>query len=299
MDIGILGPLVVGAHGREAVPSAPKPRRLLALLAARADQVVSVDLIVDEIWESSPPISVVTTVQTYIVLLRRLLAESLQVSGAEVTKDVLTYTGWGYRLASYTGNHDARLFTRYADIGRNALVAGDSCRASAELHKALAFWRGPALADVRVGPHLLAHRTSLEEQHMCAIEQRIEADLRLGRHHELIGELSGLVVQHPLHENVHSLLMISLYRSGRPGQAIETFRKLQQNLRNELGIEPSMHVQTVLQGILRRDSSLEADQRSELFLRELTVPSRPTGREKRLCTEALPPGRSRLNLDAS
>ncbi|AEM85964.1 AfsR/SARP family transcriptional regulator [Streptomyces violaceusniger] len=276
MDIGILGPLVVGANDREATPSAPKPRQLLALLAAHAGRVVPVDLMVDELWESTPPPSALTTVQTYIVLLRRLLAKSLQVSSAEVAREVLTYTGWGYQLAAGKGTHDASLFARYADLGRRALAAGDNSRASGALREALAFWRGPALADIRTGPHLLAHRVSLEEQRMGAVEQRIEADLRLGRHHELIGELSGLTVQHPLHENMHSLLMIALYRSGRPGQALETFQKLHQNLRNELGMEPSPNTRTVQQRILRRDSTMEADQQSKLFPQEI-IPSRPTG----------------------
>ncbi len=270
LDIGILGPLVIGANDQDAAPSAPKPRQLLALLAVRADRVVPVDVLVDELWESAPPPSALTTVQTYIVLLRRLLAAALRVSGAVVAQQVLTYTGWGYQLSAGEGAHDASDFTRHAALGRRALAAGDNSRASAALRQALACWRGPALVDVRTGPQLLAHRVSLEEQRMGTLEQRIEADLRLGRHHEVIGELSGLVVQHPLHENIHSLLMVALYRSGRPGQALETFQTLHQNLRDELGMEPSPRIRTVQQGILRRDSSLEADQESKLFLQQLT-----------------------------
>jgi SARP family transcriptional regulator, regulator of embCAB operon len=272
LDIGVLGSLVLGVNGRDATPSAPKPRQLLALLAARPNQVAAVDLLIDELWESSPPSSAVTTVQTYIVLLRRLLAECLQVSGTEVAQKVLTYTGWGYQLV--TGDrdsHDASSFIRYANLGHRALADGDNSRASTTLRKALACWRGPALADVRGGPHLLAHRVSLEEHRMYVVETRIEADLRLGRHHELIGELSGLIVEHPLNENFHSLLMIALYRSGRPGQALETFRRLHQNLRNDLGMEPSPHLRSIQQGILRRDSSLEAAQQSKRFLQELEL----------------------------
>ncbi|BBB01290.1 putative transcriptional regulator [Actinacidiphila reveromycinica] len=277
MDIGILGPLVVGASDRDAAPSAPKPRQLLALLAVRAGRVVPVDLLVEELWESSPPPSALTTVQTYIVLLRRLLAKCLRVSSAAVAQEVLTYTGWGYQLSADEGTHDATDFARHAALGRRALAEGDNGRASAALREALARWRGPALVDVRTGPHLLAHQVSLEEQRMGTVEQRIEADLRLGRHHEVIGELSGLVVQHPLHENIHSLLMVALYRSGRPGQALATFQQLHQNLRDELGMEPSPRIRTVQQGILRRDSSLEAVEESKLFLQQLTAPSRPAG----------------------
>jgi DNA-binding SARP family transcriptional activator len=115
-------------------------------------------------------------------------------------------------------------------------------------------WRGPALADVQVGPQLMAHRTTLEETRRVALEQRIEADLHLGNHHQLIGELSGLAIQDPLHEHIHSLLMICLYRSGRPAQALETFQKLRMTMRVELGIEPSLNVRNVHHQILSGDA---------------------------------------------
>ncbi|MBD0745908.1 AfsR/SARP family transcriptional regulator [Streptomyces sp. CBMA152] len=257
MDIGILGPLTVSSAGREAAPTAPKPRQLLALLAVRSGHVVPVEQLVDELWEHNPPASAMTVVQTYIVLLRRSLAVSLQISAEEVARDVLPFAGWGYHLAPWgEGELDADAFTRHAEQGRKALADGDNQRASMSLQRALQMWRGPALADVRVGPQLLAHRTSLEEARMFAVEQRIEADLRLGHHHQLIGELSGLAIQNPLHENTHSLLMISLYRAGRPGQALETFRKLHKNLRTELGMDPSPRVRNIHQRILSGDVSL-------------------------------------------
>ncbi|MGP4003254.1 AfsR/SARP family transcriptional regulator [Streptomyces sp. 8N706] len=269
MDIGILGPLAVRSTGGEAVPTAPKPRQLLALLAARVGQVVPVDLLVDELWESDPPASAVTTVQTYIVLLRRSLARALQVSTAEVAQDVLPFTGWGYRLVADPGSLDATVFAREAELGRRALVNGENDKASLLLRRALRVWRGPVLADVRVGPQLLAHRTSLEENRLSVIEQRVESDLRLGHHHELIAELSGLVVQYPLHENLYSLFIISLYRAGRPAQALNAFRMLRNNLREELGIDPSPRVRNLQQAILTADPSLESKNRSRLFLLEL------------------------------
>ncbi|WP_432094585.1 AfsR/SARP family transcriptional regulator [Streptomyces sp. bgisy100] len=269
MDIGILGPLAVRSTGGEAAPTAPKPRQLLALLAARAGQVVPVDHLVDELWESGPPASAVTTVQTYIVLLRRSLARALQISAAEVARDVLPFTGWGYRLAADPGAVDASVFGRFAELGRRALLNGENDKASLMLRRALRIWRGPVLADVRVGPQLLAHRISLEENRLSVVEQRVESDLRLGKHHELIGELSGLVVQYPLHENLYSLFIISLYRAGRPAQALEAFRILRKNLREELGIDPSSRVRGLQQAILRSDPSLESKSSSGLFLLEL------------------------------
>ncbi|MFF3765527.1 BTAD domain-containing putative transcriptional regulator [Streptomyces sp. NPDC001922] len=261
--------MAVRSTGGEAAPTAPKPRQLLALLAARAGQVVPVDHLVDELWESAPPASAVTTVQTYIVLLRRSLARALQVSAAEVARDVLPFTGWGYRLAADPGAVDASVFGRFAELGRRALLNGENDKASLMLRRALRIWRGPVLADVRVGPQLLAHRISLEENRLSVVEQRVESDLRLGKHHELIGELSGLVVQYPLHENLYSLFIISLYRAGRPAQALEAFRMLRKNLREELGIDPSSRVRGLQQAILRSDPSLESKSSSGLFLLEL------------------------------
>ncbi len=273
MDIGILGPLVVRSGGGEAAPSAPKPRQLLALLAARADEVISMDLLIDELWESRPPSSAVTTVQTYIGQLRRSLAQTLRIDPGEVAAEVLPFTGWGYRLAAGGGTHDARAFLRCAELGRDALAAGANDQASVLLRRALRIWRGPALAGVRLGPHLQAHRTHLEEQRLTAVEQRVEADLRLGHHHELIGELSGLVLQYPLHENLHSLFMISLYRAGRPAQALDVFHKIRNSLREELGIEPSPRMRQLQQAVLAADPRLEAETRSRLFRLELDLPS--------------------------
>ncbi|MDF2269750.1 AfsR/SARP family transcriptional regulator [Streptomyces coacervatus] len=264
---------MVRSDGGEAAPSAPKPRQLLALLAARADEVISVDLLIDELWESRPPSSAVTTVQTYIGQLRRSLARALRIGPAEAAADVLQFTGWGYRLAAGEGSHDAHAFLRCAELGREALARGANDQASVLLHRALRIWRGPALAGVRLGPYLLAHRTHLEEQRLTAVEQRVESDLRLGHHHELIGELSGLVLQYPLHENLHSLFMTSLYRAGRPAQALDVFQKIRNSLREELGIEPSPRIRQVQQAVLAADPRLEAECRSRLFRLELDLPS--------------------------
>ncbi|MFE7274734.1 BTAD domain-containing putative transcriptional regulator [Streptomyces sp. NPDC057623] len=252
VDIGILGPLTVCAGGgqRQAVPTAPKPRQLLALLAARAGTVVPVDVLVDELWENEPPRSALTAVRTYVVQLRQSLARTLRTSTVEVARDVLPFAGWGYRLAVDPDQLDAGVFARHAAHGRRALLDGEHDRASALLHQALRLWRGPALADVRIGPHLLAHRTTLEERRLGVMEQRVEADLRLGRHHHLIGELAELTARHPLHENLHSLFIIALYRDGRADQALRAFASLRENLREELGIDPSPRVRDLQEAIL-------------------------------------------------
>jgi DNA-binding SARP family transcriptional activator len=273
LEVGILGPLVIPSSGRCAAPTAPKPRQLLALLAARAGQVVPVDLMVDELWEYAPPSRATAVVQTYITELRRSLARALRLSRSEVARDVLPFTGWGYCLATDAKNLDAATFAHYAERGRRALVNGENAQASSLLRQALRLWRGPALADVRVGPHLLAHRTRLEESRLSVMEQRVEADLRQGRHHELISELSALTIQNSMNENLYSLLIISLYRAGRPAQALNAFHRLRHNLRQELGIDPSPRVQRLYEEILRGSPSLEQKERSGLFLMELGEPS--------------------------
>jgi DNA-binding SARP family transcriptional activator len=252
VEIGILGPLTVRARGglRKAVPTAPKPRQLLALLAARAGTVVPMDVLVDELWGSEPPRSALTAVRTYIVQLRQSLAGTLRTGTADVARDVLPFAGWGYRLVADPDRVDAGVFARHAEQGRRALLAGDPERASVLLHGALRLWRGPALADVRIGSHLLAHRTTLEELRLSVVEQRVEADLRLGRHHQLLGELTELAARYPLHENLHSLFIIALYRDGRADQALGAFELLRENLREELGIDPSPRVRSLHNAIV-------------------------------------------------
>ncbi|MFF9481908.1 BTAD domain-containing putative transcriptional regulator [Streptomyces sp. NPDC014733] len=269
VDIRVLGPLRVSTAGGEVAPSAPKPRQLLALLATRPDETVSMDALVDELWDSRPPSSVITAVQTYIVLLRRQLTRALGIAGAVVARDVLPFEGWGYRLATGGGTHDAQEFRRCATAGRRALAAGEDGRAAVLLRRALGMWHGPVLADVKAGPQLTAHRTTLAEDRLTALEQRIEADLRLGHHHELLGELTGLTLQYPLHENLHALFMISLYRAGRPAQALSSFQLLRRNLREELGIDPSPRMWRLQQAVLTADESLQPRVASRLFPMEL------------------------------
>jgi DNA-binding SARP family transcriptional activator len=250
MRVGILGPLVVRSAGSAVVPTAPKPRQVLALLAARPAQVVPVETMVDELWGNDPPGSALTAVRTYIVQLRHALAGALRTSTAAVAEEVLPHTGWGYRLVTDPGQSDANLFAHYAEQGRRALVAGENDRASTLLRRALGEWRGPALADVRAGPHLLAHRTLLEESRLGVVEQRVEADLRLGRHHELVDELAALVARHPLNEILYAMLMIALYRSGRTAAALGAYERLRGTLHEELGMDPSPRLRGLRDDIL-------------------------------------------------
>jgi DNA-binding SARP family transcriptional activator len=250
MDIVVLGPVDVTEMGVAVMPSAPKPRQVLALLALRADQVVSVDTLVEELWDGAPPRSARTTLQTYVVQLRDLIAAALPVGDPRTAKDVLCTTHGGYLLNTWHGSCDFAEFERRAGLGYRAMDAGDFAGAARQLREALALWSGSALADVQHGPSLEAHRKRLEEVRLCALDQRIDADLRLGRHRELLGELTVLVSRYRTHENLHGQFMLALHRSGRRSEALEVYQRLRTALVRERGLEPSAALRRLQRSIL-------------------------------------------------
>ncbi|MFJ3235773.1 BTAD domain-containing putative transcriptional regulator [Streptomyces sp. NPDC086787] len=252
MDIDILGTLAVREKGVSITPTAPKPRQVLALLALGADQVVHVDTLSEELWGAKPPRSARPTLQTYILQLREMITAALESGsgdeagdgggeGAEPrsAKDVLLTVPGGYLLKSGQGTSDVREFERLAGMGYRAMDAEDYPGAARRLREALALWSGPALADVQAGTHLQTQVKRLEEGRLCALDQRIEADLRLGRHRELLAELTVLVSRYPTHESLCGQYMLALYRSGRRGEALDAYQRLRATLVRTLGLEPS------------------------------------------------------------
>lgn len=262
MEIGVLGPLVVSIDGTSVVPSAAKPRQLLALLAVNAGWDVNVTTLTEELWESRPPSGPAGVVQTYVKQLRRAIGHALGPEHACAPKEVLSRGYAGYALNMPAPVLEADLFQQLSGRGLRALEAGDDETAAKLLGQALAMWRGPVLADVRIGPALRVELLRLEEARRSALEGRITADLRLGRHAEVIGELLALTERFPLQESLHALLMLALYRCGRSWQALEIFRKLRASTSQELGIEPSLRLQKLHRAILAADPRLD-----------LTVPS--------------------------
>ncbi|MEU3823959.1 hypothetical protein GT045_21135 [Streptomyces sp. SID486] len=257
MDIGILGPLAVRLNGQSIVPSAGKPRQLLALLAIRAEQVVTVPTLMEEIWGDAIPKSAATTLQTYILHLRRKVTDALRTGpaggGSEQVgdaKDVLATCFGGYRLALRPADSDLREFRSLATRGSLALETGDAHAAAVLLERALELWRGPALVDVPVGLVLGVEVLGMDEQRTRVLEQRIEADLLLGRHASLLAELRMLVARHPMNENLAAQLMTALYRSGGVWRALEVFQQLRRTLIEELGVEPSQRLQRLHQAVL-------------------------------------------------
>lgn len=256
--IHVLGPLTVEIEGRSLVPTAGKPRQLLALLALRCGQIVPVSTLMDEIWGDAIPRSGLTTLQTYIMQLRRLIGGCLPQSSGLHPKDVLTTSFNGYRLAAEPEQFDMRRFGQLATAGDQALERGDAAAASTHLNEALEQWCGPALIDVPVGRVLSLEVMGMDEARMRVQEQRIMADLILGRHAQLIPELRMLVARHPMHESLSALLMIAFQRVGAEWRALEVFRNLRQALISELGVEPSQRLQKLHQAVLSKAPELSS-----------------------------------------
>ncbi|MFF3247096.1 BTAD domain-containing putative transcriptional regulator [Streptomyces sp. NPDC002870] len=259
MRIDVLGILDVRENGASIAPTAPKPRQVLALLALHADQVVPVSALIDELWAGRPPRSARTTLQTYVLQLRDLITLALKKETPAAgpcppprrrAKDVLVTSPGGYMLVSGGGASDVREFERLAGMGYRAMDAGDFPGASRLLCEALALWTGSAFADVQTGAQLEMEARRLEESRLCALDQRIEADLRLGRHRELLPELTVLTSRYPTHENLHAQFMLALHRSGRRGEALDVYHRLRSTLVRDLGLEPPARLRRLQQSIL-------------------------------------------------
>lgn len=254
MDIAVLGALDVRENGISLTPTAPKPRQVLAMLALDADQVVPVTTLIGELWGERPPRSARTTLQTYVLQLRELISTAIERdpegAPARTAKDVLVTSPGGYMLSTSGGASDVRDFERLAGRGYRAMDAGDFAGAARQLRDALALWTGSALADVQTGGQLEMETRRLEEIRLCALDQRIEADLRLGRHRELLGELTVLVSRYRTHENLHGQFMLALHRSGRRSEALGVYQRLRTALVREMGLEPSPGLRRMQRSIL-------------------------------------------------
>ncbi|GAA4985005.1 hypothetical protein GCM10023205_64100 [Yinghuangia aomiensis] len=258
MEFGILGPLRMTAAGRSYVPSAPKQRQLLAFLLLNANHVTSTKSCIEELWDLQPPDSALSTLQTYVLQLRRALALCPEIGSLRHARTILRTHDNGYQLVVGPGQLDRHVYEALVADGRAALARGDDLTASACFGDALALWCGDALADVKAGPLMRAHLIGLAERRTAVLEQRIEADLRLGRHHQIVGELAELAATHLTNENYHAQLMLALYRSGRQAQALESFQRLRTTLDVELGLTPSPRMRRLHQAVLSCDPTIDA-----------------------------------------
>ncbi|MFD0411727.1 BTAD domain-containing putative transcriptional regulator [Kitasatospora sp. NPDC127116] len=251
MRFRILGPVSLSPR----TPSAAKPRALLATLLVRAGEVISSDSLIDELWGTEPPRTATTTLQVYISQLRKLLAEG-RPPGLE-TEELLLTRSPGYLLRVPEEDFDLARFETLRVAGRTAYEQGDFAAASRLLHDALAVWTGPALSGVPHGVRLESTAIRLDELRMESLDQRIRADLRLGHHRKLAGELMALATEHPLREALHGHLMVVLYRTDRQSDALRVYARLRRSLVEELGVEPGRSLKRLQERILRSDPSLD------------------------------------------
>ena len=247
MEFRILGPLEVWDGGREVSLGGPRPRALLAVLLLCPNEVVPADRLVDELWGDESPDRAAAALRVNVSRLRKALA-----------RDVLTTRSPGYLIRVEQDALDLHRFERMVDEGRSLLAGGLAADASQRLREALSLWRGPALADFAYESFAQAATARLEEIRLAALELRIDADLALGRHDELVGELEALVAGHPLRERLRRCLMTALYRSDRQAEALDVYRDARRILVEELGIEPGSALQELERAILRQDPSLDA-----------------------------------------
>jgi DNA-binding SARP family transcriptional activator len=247
LQFRILGPFEVVEGDRPVRLGGPKQRALLALLLLHRGEAVSVDRLIDGMWGERPPASAAKTVQVYVSNLRKALGDEVLVTG-----------GGGYLLTAAPGQVDVDRFETLVADGRDALERGDARKARDLLRDALTVWRGPPLADFAYEPFAQSEIARLEEAHAAAIEERIDADLALGRDGDLVGELQMLVCEQPLRERPRRQLMLALYRSGRQAEALETYRDARRVLSEELGLEPGPELRLLEQAILKHDPTLLA-----------------------------------------
>ncbi|MCO5996374.1 AfsR/SARP family transcriptional regulator [Actinoallomurus rhizosphaericola] len=255
MEIRILGPFEL-IDGERRVPiDAPKQRAVLTALVLRANRVVPTDELAALVWGDDPPASARLTLQGYVLRVRRALAS---VPGLAIRTEPA-----GYLLRVDPDRIDAHRFTRLLDDAARAAAGGDTAAEAELLREALALWRGEPLADVGSDALRREEAGRLAELRASAIERRVDADLRLGRHLELIGELTALVAAHPYREEFRAQLMLALYRAGRRADALEAYRNTRAVLSRELGIEPGPRLQRLEQAVLTADPDLDPAPRVE------------------------------------
>jgi WD40 repeat protein/DNA-binding SARP family transcriptional activator len=250
----VLGPLEVEADDGPVVLGGPKERLLLALLLTRPNQVVSVEALIAGLWGERPPPTAAKTLQSHVKRLRRAL-EPARARGA--AGQVLVTREPGYLLRAGPGALDATRFEDLTAQARRALADGSAQAAGSLLREALGLWRGQAFEEFLDTDVAVAEADRLAELRLVAVEDRVEADLRLGRHRELVAELEGLVRDQPLRERLWAQLLLALYRSGRQADALLAYQRARSVLVEELGIDPGTELRLLHAAILAQDPGLD------------------------------------------
>jgi DNA-binding SARP family transcriptional activator len=249
---GVLGPLEVRLGNSPVPVRGWRERSVLAMLLLSDGNTVSVDRLVDAVWDGSPPGNALKAVRNCVSALRCRLAD---VGGPAIPIEAAPA---GYRLRVTAGGIrlDARDFWRRVDDARRLAAAGSAATAAAGMRLALALWRGPAL-DGTGGRIVRNYAELLDEQRLSAMEDLLDLELALGRHRQAAAELRALAANHPLHEGIAGRLMLALYRSGRQADALDAYFRLAKQLAEDLGVDPAADITSRYEAILRHDPALE------------------------------------------
>jgi len=270
VDFRILGPFEADDDAGAAIAlTAGKQKALLALLLLHADGVVAVDRLVEDLWGEDVPETATKMVQILVSQLRKQLPDGLLRTRAP-----------GYLVDLDGHSLDVRRFDELVAAGREALGRGRAEEAATSFRAALALWRGPALAEFEE-PFAQLESSRLEEQRLACLEERIEADLELARHTELVGELDSLARRHAHRQRFREQLLLALYRSGRHAEALESYQEFRRMLADELGIEPSTRLRNLERRMLQQDPSLDVAARPQVLAAPRPVQA-PPGREREL-----------------
>jgi YVTN family beta-propeller protein len=276
VEFKLLGPIEVRIGGAVVPVDGAKQRALLALLLLHANEVVSRDRLIDELWGEVRTPGAGHRLETQVSRLRKTLELNGQLVGGR----------GGYALAVDPMRIDAYRFERMLEEGRSAAATGLTAEAAQTLREALALWRGGALADLAYERFARSEIERLEELRVAAIEERVDLELALGRHREVVAELDALAAKNPLRERLRAQLMLALYRSGRQGEALEAYQEYRRDLSEELGLEPGPGLQQLELAILHRDPALTPPH----------SPAAPSALEADAAKAARPEPRSRLRV---
>lgn len=252
LDFRVLGPFEVADGDRPLTLGGTRQRSVLAILVLHAGETVSSDRLIDQLWGERPPADAQTALQQHVSRLRK----ALEPHAVLVTRPP------GYALDIDPRQVDLEQFRGAVERGRRELGEGRADAAARTFRAGLALWRGPPLADIANEPFATEAIRELDEQRLAALESRVEADLALGRHADLVTELRSLVREHPLREGFRAQLMLALYRCGRQAEALEAYAEARETLVSELGLEPGPELQALQQAILTHDESLRAPERA-------------------------------------
>ncbi|MEU7063846.1 AfsR/SARP family transcriptional regulator [Streptomyces sp. NPDC046161] len=237
--------------GTSRTPQALKLRALLALLCLNEGRPLSAPQLIEALWSGAPPRTASTALQVYVSRLRKHLTDA----GFDASR--LSTRPHGYMMELAPRSLDLHDFESLCRRAGELRAAGRLEEASQSLSQALGLWAGPALADLRTVPALQSLAHQLDEKRSAALEERAETELLLGRHKPLIGELYGLIDEQPMRETFYGLLMLALYRNGRPAEALMIYNRIRRVLIDELGIEPGPRIRQLQQAVLARDAGLE------------------------------------------